>query len=140
MHPDLLIRDRDQLWAEVVIREAQSDSIHLPEALWPVAAEAQEAHREQDPWEELLEEKAADLTVLPVAATWDAVGLGLDSARRDNRSAKRITDAMNRLGFVAKKTLRIQKFKQITNVKCWVKDPDQQGINLDDPKQQQIPF
>jgi hypothetical protein len=140
MHPELLIRDRDQLWAEAAIRESQSASIHLPEALWSIAAQAQEAHLDQDPWEELLEDKAAGLNVLPAAATWDAVGLGLDSARRDPRSAQRISNAMNRLGFVAKKPLRIQKFKQITNVKCWVKDPDQQGINLDDPKQPQIPF
>ncbi|MDP2319163.1 MAG: VapE family protein, partial [Acidobacteriota bacterium] len=132
MKPDVLARDRDQLWAEVAIREAQSDSIHLPEALWPLAAAVQEAHRERDPWEELLEETVEAHKVLPAAATWAAVGLGMDSARRDQRSAKRITDAMKRLGFVAKKNLRIKmpdKSEKVVN--CWVKDRDQAGLNFD---------
>jgi predicted P-loop ATPase len=46
-------RNRDQPWAEAVVRASQGASIRLPENLWPHAA-VQEARREMDPWEETI--------------------------------------------------------------------------------------
>jgi hypothetical protein len=46
--------DRDQLWAEAATREAAGDSLVLPEALWPVAAERQEDQTTEDPWADAL--------------------------------------------------------------------------------------
>jgi predicted P-loop ATPase len=133
MRPDLLIRDRDQLWAEAALRESQGASIHLPEALWPLAAAAQEAHLDQDPWEELLAEKTDGYNVVPVAFTWGVVGLGLENSRRDNRAARRITDAMKRLGFVAKKNLKIAITSTTDKTMyCYVKDRDQAGLKMTD--------
>jgi hypothetical protein len=51
---EALERDRDQLWAEAAYREAQGESIVLPEHLWEAAALLQEARRETDPWEDTL--------------------------------------------------------------------------------------
>lgn len=50
-------RDRDQLWAEAVVRESEpGSSIRLPEELWAAASEAQSERVESDPWEEALAE------------------------------------------------------------------------------------
>jgi predicted P-loop ATPase len=49
-----LKRDRTQLLGEAAAREAAGESIILDEALWPDAAEAQEARRVRDPWEDVL--------------------------------------------------------------------------------------
>lgn len=100
----LIIKHRDQLWAEAAIREAAGESIRLPEALWPEAGEHQELRREIDPWESSIQ--SALLMIIPggdgrrrVAATliWDALGIPLE--RRDRTASLRITDIMQRLGF-----------------------------------------
>ncbi|WP_454748068.1 VapE domain-containing protein [Ciceribacter selenitireducens] len=51
---DALSRDRDQLWAEASVREAQDKSIVLPRELWAAAAVEQEDRLEDDPWLEKL--------------------------------------------------------------------------------------
>lgn len=105
---DGIARDRDQLWAEAVVREAQGESIRLPEELWLKAGEHQEQRREIDAWESLLEETVSMIHPsvsgrIQVATTllWDA--LGIEVARRDRLSARRISETMQRLGFVRTK-------------------------------------
>jgi predicted P-loop ATPase len=49
-----LKRDRDQIWAEAVRREAEGHSLVLAEELRPDAAAVQESRREHDPWTEPL--------------------------------------------------------------------------------------
>lgn len=46
--------DRDQLWAEAAALEADGVSLVLPEKLWPVAAERQDAETIEDPWTDTL--------------------------------------------------------------------------------------
>ena len=45
-----LARDRDQLWAEAAAREAEGESISLPERLWSAAGEEQNQRTENDEW------------------------------------------------------------------------------------------
>lgn len=130
MKPEQLAADRDQLWAEVVIREATGESIHLPERFWSAASEAQEAHRERHPWEELLEQNI-DLSkpVVTAGGTWNAVGL-TDASRRDNRSARVINSVMNRWKFIKKKNVRIRQNGSLSKpTLCWVKNPDQTVVD-----------
>lgn len=96
--------NRDQLWAEAVVREASGESIRLPEALWPMAAEEQEARREIDPWEGMI--RAALMMIEPnsdgrrrivTSLIWDALGIQVD--KRDRFGALRISEIMQRLGF-----------------------------------------
>jgi len=54
-----LARDRDQLWAEAVALEAQSEPLVLHETLWAVAAAIAKQREEVDPWEDMLERKLA---------------------------------------------------------------------------------
>lgn len=49
-----LRRDRDQLWAEAAVREAEAESHFLPEALWHAAHEEQEKRMQSDGWLELI--------------------------------------------------------------------------------------
>ena len=46
----LLLRDRDQLWAEAAEREARGESIRLDPELWPAAAEEQDKRLAKDPF------------------------------------------------------------------------------------------
>ncbi len=96
--------NRDQLWAEAVVREAAGESIRLHESLWPAAAEHQEARREVDPWEKTI--RALLLTIEPgsglrrritAEAIWNA--LTIPTERRDRYGSLRISDIMQRFGF-----------------------------------------
>jgi hypothetical protein len=49
--------DRDQIWAEAAAREGKGESIRLPEALWPAAAEQQQARVIDNPFTTTLEER-----------------------------------------------------------------------------------
>ena len=53
--------DRDQLWAEACEFEASCEPLVIPEALWPEAAEQQQARTELDPWEDAIVAKLAAL-------------------------------------------------------------------------------
>jgi len=82
-----LARDRDQLWAEAATREAEGESISLPERLWGAAGEEQDRRREGDEWLEpiaqyLAAKKATDVTVLDVLC--------------DNQFIRRQPDAVTR--------------------------------------------
>ena len=90
--------DRDQLWAEAVMRHKRGDSIRLSPELYEQAALQQERRRSVDPWEPVLEEEFTDdySRVLP-RDVWKALGISTD--RQDARMAKRVAEVMQRLGF-----------------------------------------
>lgn len=96
--------NRDQLWAEAAHREAQGESIRLPERLWPAAAAEQEQRREVDPWEDVI--RTALLAQQPngdgrrrvaTEVVWTALNIATD--RRDRSASLRISDIMQKLGF-----------------------------------------
>lgn len=100
----LVIKHRDQLWAEAVTREAAGESIRLREELWPAATAQQEHRREIDPWEAVIHKVLRDVQPSGdgrrrVVATliWDTLAIPLE--RRDRAASLRITDIMQRLGF-----------------------------------------
>jgi predicted P-loop ATPase len=51
---EALRRDRDQLWAEAAIIEAEGGSLVLPQELWEMAGQIQDARRQHDPWDDIL--------------------------------------------------------------------------------------
>lgn len=100
-----IVEHRDQMWAEAAHRQAAGESIRLPEELWPHAAEHQEQRREIDPWESVIVTMLRGLEVrsdghvrVVTTAIWDA--LGIEVVRRDRYGAMRISEVMQRLGFV----------------------------------------
>jgi len=97
-------RDRDQIWAEAVRREATGESIRLPEGLWEAAGEHQEKRREVDAWEDALDDfirgvagSATGRQQMPAEALWNALSVPIE--RRDRFGAKRISEIMQRRGF-----------------------------------------
>lgn len=61
-----LAGERDQLWAEAVVRWRAGEPLHLPDELESTAREEQELHREASPWEGVIEEFLAR----PIPADW----------------------------------------------------------------------
>ncbi|MNT23716.1 Virulence-associated protein E [compost metagenome] len=49
-----LVAGRDQLWAEAAAREAEGESLFLPQELWAMAAIEQEERVAEDPWADIL--------------------------------------------------------------------------------------
>lgn len=101
---DGIARDRDQLWAEAVAREAAGESIRLKEELWPAAGEHQERRRTLDAWEEVIQEALEELEPassghVKVATSSLWMRLGIEPARRDMFGARRIAEIMQRFGF-----------------------------------------
>jgi hypothetical protein len=103
--------NRDQLWAEAVVREHRGESIRLDEELWPVAAEHQEARREIDPWEHIIRETLLAMEPgtggrrrITTEAIWTAIAIPIE--RRDRYAQLRISEIMHRLGF-KRTTVRI---------------------------------
>jgi hypothetical protein len=113
---DSLRRDRDQLWAEAVVREATDESIRLPESLYPAAAKVQEKRRSEDPWEETIDTmlKGADVhnnvTYVRASEVWQALGLTTD--KRDKSKSKRVSEVMQRFGWV-RDTLRLPVMERV---------------------------
>jgi hypothetical protein len=101
-----LKQDRDQLWAEASEREALGESIRLPQDLWAAAGVQQDARREVDPWEELLDDRV-DFTrdAILVEEIWRA--LGDAASQRKTNDAGRISRIVQRHGFVRKKKVDV---------------------------------
>ncbi len=105
-----LARARDQLWAEAAHREAAGEVIRLPERLWAAATFEQDARRQIDPWEELLEDGQIvplDFTAdaIPVESLWAALG---DAGRFFKRNdAERLAQIMQRFGYTRKKKIDV---------------------------------
>ena len=96
-------RDRDQLWAEAVVRwkdpeHGGAQSIRLHESLYNAAADEQEKRRSIDPWESILEDEWPEeyQRLMPQDA-WKALGIPTD--RQDRRGQKRVSAIMQRLGY-----------------------------------------
>lgn len=99
---EALRRDRDQLWAEAAHREAQGDSIVLPQELWAEAAVEQEERLEDDPWLEPLaglRGKAFGDEVRLFTSHLLSEVLGIEVERQHNGHAKRLAGLMKSLGW-----------------------------------------
>jgi predicted P-loop ATPase len=99
-----LVLDRDQLWAEAFVREANGESIRLPQSLWETAAEIQEQRAEIDAWEEAIADVLANRQPdndgrirVAVNELWDAIQP--DLSRRDRLGGMRIAEIMQKLGY-----------------------------------------
>jgi predicted P-loop ATPase len=115
-----LERDRLQLWGEAAKREADGESINLPQELWGKAADEQEKRRVKDPWEEILasipkivEEETGKYETAKThkiiyrlgdkefvaAADVLTLVLKIPTDRQDRHHSMRLADAMKHLGW-----------------------------------------
>ena len=126
-----LRRDRDQIWAEAAFREAKGESHFLEEDLWDVAAIEQEERRGEDPWEETIEQVINGQDIVPVEPLWAALGMH-NANVRNNQHAQRVTDIMERYGFVAKRKVWTRDEKgEKRQQRCWVKSNIIEGATVD---------
>jgi Virulence-associated protein E len=91
--------NRDQIWAESVMREASGESIRLHPSLYSHASMQQERRRAIDPWEIKLDEifDRQSRWRLTHDQVWAALGIGID--KRDQRSNERMLKAMDAIEF-----------------------------------------
>ena len=109
-----IVQDRDQLWAEAVVRERSGGSIRLPEELWAEAGKHQEARREIDAWEEIITEgvemlqpSASGRRQISTSSIWDL--LQVEVSRRERSGMMRISEIMQRAGFYRTKIYEDEK-------------------------------
>jgi predicted P-loop ATPase len=96
---EALRRDRDQLWAEAAVREAQGGSIQLPEALWAVAGEQQRARLAEDPWEERIAARLGDLQgIMRTSIVWNLLEIGVSNMTQ--KHGARVGAIMRSLGWI----------------------------------------
>jgi predicted P-loop ATPase len=107
-----LARDCDQLWAEAARIEARGVSLALPEGLWREAAEVQDARREADPWDDILEhvpgkQHGDEMRI----STYELMHahLGVATERMTDFMGKRLSYTMRRLGWQGPMTLWINQ-------------------------------
>lgn len=94
-----LRRDRDQIWAEAAAREADGESIRLPEQLWAVAGEHQLAREHIDPFMERLSERLDGIEgKVRANDIWDALGFA-DAGKRTQDHNVRLSAVMQKLGW-----------------------------------------
>jgi predicted P-loop ATPase len=98
---DALRRDREQLWAEAVAREAAGESIRLAPSLYASAAREQEERRAEEPWVQVLGEALHGIEgKLRTEDAWRIVGVA--SERREQIHCERLGTSMRELGWERK--------------------------------------
>lgn len=103
--------NRDQLWAEAVCREQAGASIRLPEHLYADAELQQERRRLSDEWEPVLAERFdGDYQRVGPNEVFETLGISIE--RRTDAVSRRVSQVMQRLGFV-RKTVVDHKGKRV---------------------------
>ena len=110
---EVLLRDRDQLWAEAAARETSGASIRLPERLWAAAAREQQERVVENPFVSVLDSVLREKSDVvngelvegkpmqgKIAAedVWAIVGVRV--AQRSQDRFELLGDAMKQLGWV----------------------------------------
>jgi Virulence-associated protein E len=104
-----LREDRDQLWAEAIVLEAQNRSIVLDESLWPIAAEMQKSRLMPDSWDDELRTLGAYVQNGKVrVSSQDAITFVKGPAEKQLQSDFiRVRDCMRKLGWIGPKPILI---------------------------------
>lgn len=105
-----LRRDRDQLFAEAALLEAEGRSITLPEHLWPEAGAAQAERMLDDPWEDPLMGARGTVEggVERISTSEVMAHLQIMPGQQHPGSAKRIAPLMRKLGWTGPKQMRVR--------------------------------
>lgn len=102
---DVLARDREQLFAEAAAAFKAGEAWHLSPEMEKLAAVEQEAAREEDPWEGLVERALDDLTgdsVTTAVLLWRT--LGISSDRQIPANSQRVARIMRKLGWIQRRS------------------------------------
>lgn len=113
-----IMKVRDQFWAEAVVKSRGGASIRLDRALWDAANIEQEKRRATDPWEEIIEAYVTSIEARPdgkvrVLAEKLWTLLGVEIKYRVNFTGQRLSEIMQRLGFVRKRVKDLETKKAV---------------------------
>lgn len=98
-----LRQDVHLLWSEAAYREAQGESIVLPQELWEAAAEQAEMRMVDEPWTDRLDQVLGDLDGKVMQDDlWSMLGVEVKFQHRNNAALLR--KAMEKLGFEKSRT------------------------------------
>ena len=110
-----LTRDRDQLWAEAVYYADKGESLGLDPALWSEAGRAQEARRQEDPWEDILRrvkghaiDNGTDIEYRVSSTELFLAHIKVTADKLSTGQAKRLHAVMKNLGWDGPKMMRIE--------------------------------
>ncbi len=92
-----LQRDKEQLWAEAVVRYKAGEELWLRDEVYELAARARDSRRSTDPWHEMIDFEFS----LRNEFTSDDVFayLKIDVPKRDRTASNRVGKILRRLGF-----------------------------------------
>lgn len=109
--------NRDQLWAEAVVRYELGEDVYLVPELEQIAAKEQEKRFDVDEWEVEIK-KIITKTAGPYTTTqvWRAVHIDNGNGHPSDYDCKRISKIMRRLGF-KKTSRRLEKGGEVC--RCW---------------------
>lgn len=97
MVPELVAKERDQLWAEASNLESQGESIRMDPSLYASAGNMQKAHSIDDPLKDALEAVLGDHTgIIASNDIWELLQI---SVERRNGLASARTQALSELGW-----------------------------------------
>jgi hypothetical protein len=111
-----LRNDRDQLWAEAALVEAQGEPLVIPEHLYGAAANQQDQRLMKDPWEDILAGVTGKIVNIDGVNVEERIAshelqsahLRLSADKMNDGSAKRLRDVMQRLGWQGPKKMRFE--------------------------------
>lgn len=126
-----LVADRDQLWAEAVTRYRTGEKWHFtPAEAKRIAHPEQDARREIDPWEPIINERLGGSTITAITANkiaTDILKLSID--RLSTAHGRKIAGILRRMGWVSPdKKQRIDGAVQPERV--WYRDPNDPRIHF----------
>jgi predicted P-loop ATPase len=104
-----LIRDRDQLWAEAVAAEAQSEVLTISNDLHDAVLEQQEERLVKDPWDDLLADVHGEIVGDVERVSSEQLlrfHLNLSPDKINDGTTKRLRNSMLRIGWFGPKKMR----------------------------------
>ena len=96
---EALARDRDQLWAEAAVQEAQGGSIMLKGSLWDSATEEQNKRLVTDAWEDLIRAYTDTLAETSIADVLTSPHIGMRPDAINQVAQTRAARVLTVLGF-----------------------------------------
>jgi hypothetical protein len=113
---EALRNDRDQLWAEAALVEAQGEPLVIPEHLYGAAAVQQDQRLVRDPWDDTLAAVTGKIASIDGVNAEERISsqellathLRLSADKMNDGATKRLRQVMQRLGWQGPKKMRFE--------------------------------
>jgi predicted P-loop ATPase len=128
---DTLERDRDQLWAEAVVREAAGEATFITFEHYEAARQVQEQFTTAHPWSEIIRDHIAKRVlkrVIPVGEVWEWIGV--DTSRQTREQSQLLVDIMRQHRYIKEdKAQYVAELKTVCRVFTYLTPFDERGFD-----------